>query len=136
MRRSEINTHHPRRAWHFMTRSTGSSCRLSPTWTPEDWEKKGAECSRDRALPARLGHHGFRLAGQFQAYGLLMFTIRNGTFEELKKENGKIYAEKILIAEEEPGHPDPFPLPEDGGHHQPGGRGLRHPALDNSTPEI
>ena len=29
-----------------------------------------------------------------------MFTIRNGTFEELKKANGKIYAEKILISEE------------------------------------
>ena len=29
-----------------------------------------------------------------------MFTIRNGTFEELKKPNGKIYAEKILITEE------------------------------------
>ena len=38
--------------------------------------------------------------GQFPAYGLLMFTIRNGTFAELKKENGKIYAEKILISDE------------------------------------
>jgi D-lyxose ketol-isomerase len=29
-----------------------------------------------------------------------MFTIRNGTLKELKKENGKIYAEKILIVQE------------------------------------
>jgi hypothetical protein len=29
-----------------------------------------------------------------------MFTIRNGTVEELKKEAGKVYAEKILIVKE------------------------------------
>ena len=29
-----------------------------------------------------------------------MFTIRNGTFEGLKKENGKTYAEKVLITRE------------------------------------
>ena len=29
-----------------------------------------------------------------------MFTIRNGTMDELKKENGKVYGEKLLIVKE------------------------------------
>jgi D-lyxose ketol-isomerase len=69
------------------------------TWTPEDWKKKGEECSE--IVRCQLGWDITDFGrGQFSTFGLLMFTIRNGTFEELKKENGKIYAEKILITME------------------------------------
>ena len=68
-------------------------------WSPEDWKRKGAECSE--IVRAQLGWDitDFGL-GDYESCGLLMFTIRNGTLEELKKEAGKVYAEKILIVKE------------------------------------
>jgi D-lyxose ketol-isomerase len=69
------------------------------TWTPGDWKKKGDECRE--IVRCQLGWDITDFArGQFRKFGLLMFTIRNGTFDELKKENGKVYAEKVLIQEE------------------------------------
>jgi D-lyxose ketol-isomerase len=69
------------------------------TWTPEDWTKKGEECSE--IVHSQLGWDITDFGrDQFSTCGLLMFTIRNGTFAELKKEAGKIYAEKILVSRE------------------------------------
>ncbi len=68
-------------------------------WTPGDWESKGPECSE--IVEAQLGWDITDFGkGDFEKYGLFLFTIRNGTFAELKKEQGKIYAEKIMIARE------------------------------------
>jgi D-lyxose ketol-isomerase len=69
------------------------------TWTPEDWKKKGPECREivEQQLGWDITDFG---GGDFDKLGLFMFTIRNGTLKELKKENGKIYAEKILIVQE------------------------------------
>jgi D-lyxose ketol-isomerase len=68
-------------------------------WSPEDWAHKGAEC--EEIVQAQLGWDitDFGL-GDYHACGLLMFTIRNGTLEELKKDAGKVYAEKILVVKE------------------------------------
>jgi len=68
-------------------------------WSPEEWRRKGPECGE--IVLAQMGWDitDFGL-GDYDACGLLMFTIRNGTLEELKKDAGKVYAEKILIVKE------------------------------------
>lgn len=65
-------------------------------WSPGDWQRKGAECRDivDQQLGWDITDFG---SGDFEKIGLLMFTIRNGRFSDLKRKNGKIYAEKILI---------------------------------------
>jgi D-lyxose ketol-isomerase len=66
-------------------------------WTPEDWTNKGKEV--DEIVHCRLGWDitDFGL-GDFEKTGLFLFTIRNGHPENLKLGQGKLYAEKILIA--------------------------------------
>ncbi|MBN1835915.1 MAG: D-lyxose/D-mannose family sugar isomerase [Spirochaetales bacterium] len=68
-------------------------------WSPEEWARKGPECREivEQQLGWDITDFGL---GDYSAWGLLMFTIRNGTLEELKKEAGKVYAEKILIVKE------------------------------------
>jgi hypothetical protein len=70
------------------------------TWTPEDWRSKGTECMDiiDQQLGWDITDFG---SGDFAKVGLLMFTIRNGHFRELEREGGKVYAEKIMIVQEE-----------------------------------
>jgi len=97
MKRSEINGY---------MRETVDYCRrmnflLPPFayWSPKDWAKKGPECKE--IVECQLGWDITDFGrGDFANYGLILFTIRNGTFAELKKENGKIYAEKLLITKE------------------------------------
>lgn len=69
-------------------------------WSSKEWESKGEECSE--IVKQQLGWDitDFGL-GDFNKTGLLLFTIRNGSFEELKKPDGKIYAEKAMIVLEE-----------------------------------
>lgn len=64
-------------------------------WTPQEWQARGSA--------AEITQHGlgwdvtdFGL-GDYQRKGVLLFTIRNGTLEELAKGEGKVYCEKILI---------------------------------------
>jgi len=68
-------------------------------WSPEDWRGKGPECRE--IVRQQLGWDitDFGL-GDFEATGLILFTIRNGTLEELGKPGGKTYAEKMLIVRE------------------------------------
>lgn len=97
MKRSEINTI-MRESLDFLQHR---KFYLPPfaTWTPEEWKRKGPECSEivEQQLGWDITDFG---SGDFYAHGLFMFTIRNGTLEELKKENGKVYGEKILIVRE------------------------------------
>jgi D-lyxose ketol-isomerase len=44
--------------------------------------------------------------GNFRAYGLFLFTLRNGTLEALRAGNGKSYCEKILVGD--PGQMNPL----------------------------
>lgn len=69
------------------------------TWTPDDWKSKGPECAEIARCQLGWDITDFG-SGKFRERGLIIFTIRNGTFEELKKTNGKTYAEKILITAE------------------------------------
>lgn len=97
MKRSEINTI-MRDSLRFMK---DMQFELPPfaTWSPEEWKQKGPECRDivDQQLGWDITDFG---QGNFDGTGLFMFTIRNGTLEELKKEAGKVYAEKILIVKE------------------------------------
>ena len=65
-------------------------------WSKETWQTKGDLVSE--IVENRLGWDitDFGL-GNFEKYGLLLFTIRNGKFG---KENTKPYAEKIMIVRE------------------------------------
>ena len=65
-------------------------------WTVEDWQKKGEEVSEivERKLGWDITDFG---SGDFENTGLFLFTIRNGSPENLKTLQGKLYAEKILI---------------------------------------
>jgi hypothetical protein len=97
MKRSEINRH-IRDAIRFCKRM---KFLLPPFayWSPQDWANKGPECRE--IVECQLGWDITDFGrNDFAHFGLVLFTIRNGTFAELKKENGKIYAEKLLIAKE------------------------------------
>lgn len=102
-------------------------------WSPTDWQKRGAETQElvSQQLGWDITDFG---SGDFVQQGLLMFTLRNGTFEELKKPLGKIYGEKLLIVQ--PGQLTPTHF-----HHQKmediinRGGGVLLVQLWNSTPE-
>jgi D-lyxose ketol-isomerase len=67
-------------------------------WTPDDWTRKGPEA----AEIARNGL-GWDITdfgqGNYDLLGLFLFTIRNGSPENLRTGSGKIYAEKLLIVD-------------------------------------
>jgi len=93
MKRSEINQL-IREALGFFDRM---SFRLPPwsTWTPSEWKlhmEEGQEVIRNQ-LGWDLTDFG---SGDFHTTGLLLFTLRNGD----PGRNGKTYAEKIMIVEE------------------------------------
>jgi D-lyxose ketol-isomerase len=78
------------------------SFRLPPFafWSPDEWRSKGPEVAE--IVSAQLGWDITDFGrGDFRKLGLVVFTIRNGTFAELSKPQGKTYAEKILICQEE-----------------------------------
>jgi D-lyxose ketol-isomerase len=68
-------------------------------WSPEVWKTKGEEVREivDRQLGWDITDFGL---GDFQKYGLLLFTIRNGDPQNLKTMKGKIYCEKLLVVNE------------------------------------
>jgi D-lyxose ketol-isomerase len=69
-------------------------------WSPDDWKSKGEE-SAD-IVKQQLGWDITDFGTEeFEKFGLLLFTIRNGSFAELSKPFGKIYAEKAMIVKEE-----------------------------------
>ena len=67
-------------------------------WSPEEWAEKGHDYDeiRDNMLGWDITDFGY---GDYRKIGLLMFTIRNGNFND--KKYIKPYAEKLLIVEEE-----------------------------------
>ncbi len=69
-------------------------------WTPEQWSGKGREAAEI------VGHHlGWDITDfGFEDYrnrGLFLFTIRNGGTENLNTCTGKVYAEKLLIVDDQ-----------------------------------
>jgi hypothetical protein len=68
-------------------------------WTPEEWQNKGPEVSEivRNQLGWDITDFG---SGQFRECGLFLFTLRNGSPDNLRTMTGKLYAEKILIVRE------------------------------------
>ena len=98
MKRSIINKH-IREVKGFLDRMQFA---LPPFafWTPEEWKGKGLEYDeiRNNLLGWDLTDYG---RGDYDKFGLLLFTIRNGSINK----QDKPYAEKILIVK--PGQQNP-----------------------------
>jgi D-lyxose ketol-isomerase len=109
MKRSEINKI-MQDGLHFVEKEMNFLLPPFAHWSPADWAAKGPECSEivEQQLGWDITDFG---SGEFEKVGLLLFTVRNGSFAELSKPNGKIYAEKAMIVLEEQITPIHF-------HHQ------------------
>jgi D-lyxose ketol-isomerase len=96
MKRSEINTT-LRSAQQFLG---AHQFHLPPfaAWTPDEWRTKGPEVHEIAENQLGWDITDFGL-GDFQRRGLLLFTVRNGRPANLQAMQGKVYAEKIMIAE-------------------------------------
>ena len=67
-------------------------------WTADDWRK--ADESYEEVVENMLGWDATDFAkGDFQKYGLVTFTFRNGNFNKPEKYS-KTYCEKLLIVED------------------------------------
>jgi D-lyxose ketol-isomerase len=67
-------------------------------WSPEDWSQKGEEVNEIRETALGWDVTDFGL-GQYDTCGLLLFTVRNGNYQNLKR-YPKGYAEKLMIVKE------------------------------------
>ncbi len=96
MKRSEINAI-MQKADGFM-QSRGFYLPPFAYWTPDAWMKKGPEVSEivENKLGWDITDFG---KGDFNAFGLFLFTIRNGNNQDRQAMKGKLYAEKIMIVE-------------------------------------
>ena len=65
-------------------------------WTPEDWTIRGEEARQiaENQLGWDITDFG---QGRYQTCGLFLFTIRNGSLDELKARRGKLYCEKLMV---------------------------------------
>jgi D-lyxose ketol-isomerase len=97
MKRSEINAI-MQKADDFI-HSRGFYLPPFAYWTPEAWTKKGPEVSEivENKLGWDITDFG---KGDFNAFGLFLFTIRNGNIQGWQTMKGKLYAEKIMVVEE------------------------------------
>ena len=67
-------------------------------WTPGDWKTKGEEVRE--IVENRLGWDITDFgSADFDRYGLLLFTLRNGHPRNWETRQGKLYAEKIMVVE-------------------------------------
>ena len=94
MRRSRINA--VMAEAEETIRSHGFALPPFAHWTPEEMR---ARAPGTRIREARLGwditDYGL---GDFDATGLFLFTLRNGSLEDLRRGGGMCYAEKLLIS--------------------------------------
>lgn len=99
MKRSEINKI-MKEGLNFIEKEMKFLLPPFARWSPRDWQSKEKECKDivNQQLGWDITDFG---SGDFKNTGLLLFTIRNGSFEELNKTNGKTYAEKAMIVQEE-----------------------------------
>ena len=98
MKRSEIN-HTLEKADEFI-RSFGYKLPPFAYWSPEKMQARRTEIAR--IIDARMGwditDYG---QGDFANLGLFLFTIRNGTADDLAQKSGYCYAEKIMISRQD-----------------------------------
>ncbi|MCK5739357.1 D-lyxose/D-mannose family sugar isomerase [bacterium] len=95
MKRSKINTLMQQSASFFDTHHF----KLPPWafWSPKGWQAAGPEADEIRKNQLGWDITDFGL-DDFINHGLILFTVRNGNFNDPK--NKKTYAEKIMIAQE------------------------------------
>lgn len=83
-----------------MIRNFGFVLPLFAYWTPEEFAAKANNAGH--IIDARCGwditDYG---AGDFDAMGLFLFTLRNGRLSDLQRGGGMCYAEKLLISRQE-----------------------------------
>jgi len=97
MKRSQINTI-MQNADAFI-RSRGFYLPPFAYWAPEQWAVQGSEAQE--IVENRLGWDITDFGqGDFEHFGLFLFTIRNGHPRNLQSQSGKLYAEKIMIVED------------------------------------
>ncbi len=96
MKRSEINR--IIRSADTFIRERGFYLPPFAYWTPEEWRQKGPETREivENKLGWDITDFG---AGDFENYGLFLFTIRNGHPSNWPSKTGKLYAEKLLICQ-------------------------------------
>lgn len=96
MKRSQVNSI-MRSADNFI-RECGFFLPPFAYWTPEVWKQKGEEVSE-----IVTNHLGWDItdfgSGNFQECGLFLFTIRNGSSENWRTMQGKLFAEKLLVVD-------------------------------------
>jgi D-lyxose ketol-isomerase len=94
MKRSEINAI-MREADQFI-QQRGFYLPPFAYWSPADWASKGEEASE--IVEDQLGWDITDFGqGKYKSCGLFLFTIRNGSLEEMKAKQGKLYCEKIMV---------------------------------------
>jgi hypothetical protein len=94
MKRSEINTI-MRQADNFI-RERGFYLPPFAYWSPGEWKDKGTEVRE--IVENRLGWDITDFGGQrFDTMGLFLFTLRNGSLDEMRAKRGKLYCEKLMV---------------------------------------
>lgn len=96
MKRSEINS--IMRSADKFIRKCGFSLPPFAYWTPDTWRQKGLEVREivENNLGWDITDFG---SGNFQACGLFLFTLRNGSPDNWRNMQGKLYAEKLLVVD-------------------------------------
>ena len=97
MKRSEINNYILEAKELFQ--KAGFNLPPFAFWTAADWKSKNSETNeiRENALGWDITDFG---CGRFETQGLLLFTIRNGNYQNPTRYPKK-YAEKIMIVKPE-----------------------------------
>jgi len=96
MKRSEINAI-MRQADDFI-RQRGFHLPPFAYWSAEDWQKQGEDARE--IVENRLGWDITDFgSGHFATTGLFLFTVRNGSLDEMRAKRGKLYCEKVMVVE-------------------------------------
>ena len=96
MKRSQINS--IMQSAEAFIRQCGFHLPPFAYWTPKDWEEMSNQAGE--IIANRLGWDITDFgSGDFKKCGLFLFTLRNGSPENWKRMQGKLYAEKIMIAD-------------------------------------
>jgi D-lyxose ketol-isomerase len=97
MKRSELNEI-IREGERFIA-SFGFKLPEFASWSMDDWKRNKPRAGE--VIRARLGWDITDFGrGDFENLGLLLFTVRNGSADNLKSGKGMVYAEKIMISRE------------------------------------
>jgi hypothetical protein len=67
-------------------------------WTPKEWANKGEDVREivENQLGWDITDFG---VGDYKKCGLFLFTVRNGSLEEMRTKRGKLYCEKVMIVD-------------------------------------